>query len=100
MLILHLNINLINFKTHLDWRNTMDLTLQIPACEEPLTLEEVKSYLKISTTYDDEHLQALISTARASVESLTGRALLKQKWKLSLKPPYPKTSPLVKRDEK
>jgi len=78
----------------------MQLTLKTPPTEEPVSVEEVKSYLKLPYENNDEaYLRQLISTARIYVEKATGRALLKQKWGLSIKPPFPTTSPLVKREE-
>lgn len=78
----------------------MELLLKIPPVQEPITLEEVRSYLRISTEQEDDVLFTLIKAARCHVESLTGRALLKQQWQMSLKPPYPLSSPLVRRLEK
>lgn len=49
---------------------------------EPLSVEEVKTYLKIdgSATSEDDYLDALIKAARAAVEKYTGRALITQTW--------------------
>lgn len=77
----------------------MELFLKVLPTIEPLTLEEVRSYLRISSQQEDEVLLTLISTARAHVERITGRALLKQQWQMDLKPPYPRSSPLVQRRE-
>lgn len=77
----------------------MELNLVTPPTEEPLTLDEVRWYLKLPSTREDDHVKSLISSARAYVEGTTGRALIKQKWKLRFKPPYPKKSPLIKREE-
>lgn len=78
----------------------MELLLKNSPEQEPITLEEVKSHLRISTEQEDDLLLTLIKAARAHVESVTGRALLKQQWQMDLKPPYPLSSPLVKRMEK
>src|SRR5258708_1765870 len=78
----------------------MELFLNIPPVQEPLSLEEVRAYLRISTEQEDDFLLTLIKAARAHVESVTGRALLKQQWQMDLRPPYPLSSPLVKRLEK
>lgn len=77
----------------------MELFLKTPPKQEPLTIDEVKSYLRISTDQEDSFLLNLIASSRAHVESITGRALLKQQWQLGLKPPYPPSSPLVRRME-
>ena len=77
----------------------MELFLKKPPATEPLTLDEVRSYLRIPSRQDDDLLLSLISTARSHVERLTGRALLKQQWQMDLKPPYPRSSPLVQRRE-
>lgn len=74
----------------------MQLFLKTPPVEEPLSLAEVKTYLRITSDQEDRHIQELIASARAYVESVTGRALLKQKWLMQLKPPYPRVSPLIK----
>lgn len=73
----------------------MYLTLKVPPSREPLTLEETKVYLRLNTDQEDQHVKDLISAARAYVEGITGRALLKQGWLLTLTPPYPPSSPLV-----
>ena len=78
----------------------MQLFLKTPPVQEPLTLEEVKTYLRIGSDQEDNFLKMLIRAARAHVESLTGRALLKQQWALHIKPPYPRGSPLVKKEGK
>lgn len=74
----------------------MQLFLKTPPVQEPLTLEEVKTYLRLSSDQEDEYLRFLITSARAYVEGVTGRALLKQKWLFQIKPPYPRASPLIK----
>lgn len=74
----------------------MQLFLKTAPIQEPLTLEEVKTYLRISSDQEEEYLSSLITSARAYVENATGRALLKQKWVMQIKPPYPRVSPLIK----
>ncbi|MBP6950799.1 MAG: phage head-tail connector protein [Alphaproteobacteria bacterium] len=74
----------------------MQLFLKTPPLQEPLTLEEAKAYLRISIKQEDSFLRSLIAAARTHVEELTGRSLLKQKWFMQIKPPYPQSSPLVK----
>ncbi|MBS0272710.1 MAG: phage head-tail connector protein, partial [Proteobacteria bacterium] len=74
----------------------MQLFLKIPPAEEPLSLTEVKTYLRVTSDLEDSYIRDLIASARAYVEGVTGRALLKQKWLMQLNPPYPRTSPLIK----
>ena len=74
----------------------MRLHLSIPSSQEPLSLAEVKTYLRIASDHEDDLLRTLISSSRASVENITGRALLKQRWVMQLTPPYPPSFPLVK----
>ena len=62
----------------------MELFLKSPPIQEPLTIDEVRTYLKISIKQEDEFLLSLIKSARAHVESVTGRALLKQQWQMDL----------------
>ena len=78
----------------------MKLFLKVPPSHEPLSREEVKACLRLSEDQDNDFLPTLISSARAYVEGVTGRALLKQKWILEISPPYPSSSPLVKVEEK
>jgi len=74
----------------------MQLLLKTPPSQEPVTLEEVKSYLRLPSDQEESFLKNLIATARAYVERMIGRSLLKQKWLMHIKPPYPSSSPLVK----
>ena len=73
----------------------MQLFLKIPPAQEPVTLEEIKTYLKLSSEQEDDYIRSLIASARAYVEGVTNRALLKQKWLMRMKPPYPRSSPLI-----
>lgn len=52
---------------------------------EPLEIDEVKSYLRLSTTFtdDDTTLLTLISAAREQAEILQGRDLIRKQWDLS-----------------
>lgn len=54
--------------------------------EEPITLAEARSYLRISDDdiVDDALLAGLITTARRSAEHRTGRALVTQLWRETL----------------
>jgi uncharacterized phiE125 gp8 family phage protein len=66
---------------------------------EPVTLEEVKSHLRITNEDEDDYISALIVTARKSIERYLNRALMTQtydyyleNWKDVIRLPFP---PLV-----
>ena len=48
--------------------------------EDPITLEDAKAHLGVDITAWDDEIGAMISTARAMVESATGRVLVTQTW--------------------
>jgi uncharacterized phiE125 gp8 family phage protein len=52
------------------------------ATGEPITLEDVKSQLRLELgqTNEDEFLEGLITAARQHVENITGRKLMPQTW--------------------
>jgi gp6-like head-tail connector protein len=62
----------------------MTSTLIAGPGEEPLTLAEAKAWCRVDTTDEDALLTALIAAARLHVESMTGRALIEQSWRLTL----------------
>jgi hypothetical protein len=78
----------------------MELFLKTPPVQEPVSIDEVRSTLRLSSEQEDDTLLIMMTAARAHVESLTGRALLKQEWQMNLKPPYPRFSPLVRMRER
>ncbi|MBY0273171.1 MAG: head-tail connector protein [Alphaproteobacteria bacterium] len=78
----------------------MRLLQKIIPQKELFTLEEVKIFLRLSGDQEDVLLPTLLSSARAYVEDVTQRSLLKQQWELTLKPPYSPSSPLVRQREK
>ncbi len=51
---------------------------------EPLSLEEVKAYLRIDGANEDSLLQSLILTSRLHIEVALGLAMMSQSWKLVL----------------
>jgi uncharacterized phiE125 gp8 family phage protein len=51
---------------------------------EPVSLAEAKLHLRVDIADDDTLITALISAAREYFEGATGRALITQKWRLSL----------------
>jgi hypothetical protein len=52
--------------------------------EEPVSLAEAKAFCRIDGAEDDALVGALIAAARLHVESITGRALIVQTWRLVL----------------
>lgn len=49
---------------------------------EPLTMAEVKAFLRLEHDDDDAVVEALLAAARAHVEAMTRRALITQDWRL------------------
>lgn len=62
--------------------------------EEPVTLAEAKAWCRIDADDEDALVAALIAAARLHVESLTGRALIEQSWRLVLECPKGRVVPL------
>ena len=62
----------------------MSLSLLSGPQFEPLSLSDVKNWLKVTDSSDDALLQSLISSARLAVEAATGRLLISQQWRLTL----------------
>lgn len=54
--------------------------------KEPLTLSEVKNYLRIEGEDEDALISNWISQARENCEGFTGKALISQIWRASYKP--------------
>jgi hypothetical protein len=52
--------------------------------EEPVSLAEAKTFCRIDGTDEDALVSALIAAARLHFESITGRALMTQTWRLVL----------------
>jgi uncharacterized phiE125 gp8 family phage protein len=52
--------------------------------EEPVTLAEAKAWLKVDGADENALIGTLITAARLHLESVTGRALLTQSWRLVL----------------
>ncbi|MEK6788502.1 MAG: head-tail connector protein [Pseudomonadota bacterium] len=59
------------------------ICLEAPAIE-PVTVAELLAQARIDGAEENELLGRLISTARAHVESLTQRSLLRQRWSLQI----------------
>jgi hypothetical protein len=62
--------------------------------EEPVSLAEAKAFCRIDGSDEDALLGALIAAARLHVESITGRALVTQTWRLLLDSPQGLVIPL------
>lgn len=62
----------------------MTMLLLTPPAVEPVTLAEMKDYLRLSSTSEDELLAGLLAAARQTVERETGTALVTQTWRLYL----------------
>jgi uncharacterized phiE125 gp8 family phage protein len=53
----------------------------IPPASEPLSIDEVKTWLKIDGGDEDLLIAGLISSARLSIEAITGLLLFEQTWR-------------------
>jgi len=62
----------------------MGLTLLIAPAEEPVSLAEARAHLRVEHSADDALIGALIAAAREAAETRTGRALVTQRWRLTL----------------
>lgn len=61
----------------------MSVILLTPPALEPVTLADIKHFLRIEYNDDDDVIAALIATARVHVEAKTRRALITQTWRLT-----------------
>lgn len=62
----------------------MSLTLISPPASEPVTLAELKEYLKLDSGAEDQLLAGLIAAARQVIEARFQLAILLQSWRLAL----------------
>lgn len=51
---------------------------------EPVTLADAKIFLRVDDSAEDNLISTLIAAARIHVESVTGRALIQQSWRVVL----------------
>lgn len=58
--------------------------LQIHPSLEPVTLNDLKNYLRLSGASEDQELVALIEEARQLIEDYSGLALITQTWQLTI----------------
>lgn len=49
---------------------------------EPVTLDEAKAFLRVDGTEEDAFISTLIAAARLHTESVTGRAMISQSWRV------------------
>jgi len=62
----------------------MPLTPINPPAQEPITLAEMKAWLRLDGVDEDGLINALITSARLSVETITSQALITQSWRMVL----------------
>lgn len=62
----------------------MSLRLQTPPASPPITLDQAKLHCRVIADSEDELISALIEAATQDAEHLMGRAVMPQKWQLSL----------------
>ncbi|GCD83673.1 hypothetical protein PTHTG4_27370 [Parageobacillus thermoglucosidasius] len=62
----------------------MSYRLIEPPTSEPVSLQEVKNYLRIDHTEEDTFVQSLIVASRQYIEQLTRRSIAVQTWELTL----------------
>lgn len=60
------------------------LVQTVAPASEPVTLAEAKAWLRLEIPDDDDLVAALITAAREYAETVTGRALVSQTWRLTL----------------
>ena len=62
----------------------MSLTLLTPPAQEPVTLADMKAWLRIDGVEEDGLITALMMSARLSIETITSKALITQSWRMML----------------
>jgi uncharacterized phiE125 gp8 family phage protein len=62
----------------------MSAILLTPPAAEPLSLGEVKEFLRVEHEADDAMIESLIASARGEVELATRRVLVTQTWRIVL----------------
>lgn len=63
----------------------MALELTSAPASEPLTLDEVRTFLRVTSVTEDDYILNLISVARSCAEDFLNRALIQQTWTLYLR---------------
>jgi hypothetical protein len=62
----------------------LNLTLITPPADEPITVDEAKASLRVTSDVDDGHISLLITAARELVETITRRQLITATWLMML----------------
>lgn len=62
----------------------MTLTLETPPAQEPVSVPDIRDFLRITHAFEDALLERLITSARHYVETQTRRVLIDQTWSLYL----------------
>ena len=62
----------------------MGLTLVTPPTEEPVTLEEAKTHLRVHHTDEDSYIEGLIKAATRHTEKVLGKSLMTRTYRLTL----------------
>lgn len=62
---------------------SINLNVIIPSADEPVSLDEAKSVLKITSAQEDNVLQNLISSSRQAVENYINQSIMTQVWRLN-----------------
>lgn len=65
----------------------MTATLITPPLIEPVSLADMKSYLRLEHTLEDSLIRAFITAARVHLEQLTRRAFIAQTWRIEISGP-------------
>nr|WP_321445012.1 head-tail connector protein [uncultured Cohaesibacter sp.] len=66
----------------------MSATLLTPPQIEPVSLSDIKAYLKIEHSDEDDLLRAFLTSARIHLEQLIGQHLITQTWRVLLDCPF------------
>lgn len=56
------------------------LSRTVDAASEPVTTDQAKDHLRVTTSDDDSYIDELVSAARNYIETVTGRSMLEQTW--------------------
>ena len=65
-----------------------------PPANEPVTLSEMKNYLRVDHDNDDAMIALMITGARESAEAYLGTSFITQRWKMTLEDALPDIVPL------
>ncbi len=62
----------------------MSAVLTGPPAAEPVSLPEIKAYLRIESSHEDTFIAGLVTAARQHAESTTGLVMITQSWSVHL----------------